>query len=269
MTTIHDQRQLVQRLLDDGSIVDAPTAYYTLYHPPERSTLAVRTNRAGRPQGFAGRFMTGLDLFRPLVTMRARGPEMAADLLAELLLPGRPYIFFASADQLPLAGGSLHVENARPLRLYYLDSRRFRPVVNVLVTRRPTGDGRPRYEINAEGLQAVCGVNWQSPGFAEVYVHTEAQARRRGWGASVLAACSESLIRDGRLPLYLVDEDNAELIALAEAVGFVDSGGATPTPRSSTAATRSIKPRPRPAIRRPRRERRRRRPSPSGTWRRP
>jgi len=88
--TIRDQRQIIQRLLDDTSLVDAPTAYYALYHAPERSALAIRTNRAGRPLGFAGRFTTGIDLFRPLVTLHARGAEMAADLLAELLTPGRP-----------------------------------------------------------------------------------------------------------------------------------------------------------------------------------
>lgn len=223
--TIREQRQIIQRLLDDTSLVDAPTAYYALYHAPERSALAIRTNRAGRPLGFAGRFTTGIDLFRPLVTLHARGAEMAADLLAELLTPGRPYLFFANQNQTPWIGGSMRVENQRVLRIYYLDHTRFRPTVNVLVTQRASADKRPRYEVNSNDLQAVSGVNWMSPGFAEVFVHTDPQARRRGWGTSVLNACTEHLIRSGRQPLYLVEDDNNESIALAESVGYVDSGG--------------------------------------------
>ncbi|MCZ7546672.1 MAG: GNAT family N-acetyltransferase [Anaerolineae bacterium] len=57
-----------------------------------------------------------------------------------------------------------------------------------------------------------------------MYVHTEPGARQRGWGQSVVAACTERVLRDGRTPLYLVDEDNEASRALAENVGYVDTG---------------------------------------------
>ncbi len=222
--SIREQRQIARQLLDDSSPTDAPTAYYGLYHDPARSILATRANGDGRALGFVGRFQTGYDLFRPLVTLRCRTPEVAADLLAEVLVVGRPYILFANLNQLPMIGGSFQVENQRMLHIFYLDSPRFRPVINVMVVEKTTPDGKPRYEINSGGLQAVAGVNWVSPGFAELYVYTEPLARQRGWGRSVAAACVEHLLRDGRLPIYLVEKSNVESMELAQALGFVDSG---------------------------------------------
>ncbi len=222
---IHEARQIISRyLLDDSSIVDAPTAYYALYHDARRSEVRVRLRPSGRADGFVGRFQTGHDLFRPLVTMRCRTADTAADLLAELLTPGRPYLFFASGNQLAYLGGSFALETQRVMHIYYLESKRFRPQINVMVVEKPTPGGLPRFEIHADGLAAVAGINWQSPGFAEVYVHTEPAARRRGWGQAVVTACTEYILRRGRLPLYLVEMDNEESLALAEAVGYVDSG---------------------------------------------
>lgn len=229
MPTLHEHRQRIRHLINDESIVDAPTAYYALYHPPDRSALATYVNAAGRVGGFVGRLQTGHDLFRPLVTLRCQAsgtvaaPEIAADLLAELLTPGRPYLFFANLNQLPHVGGSFHINTQRLLHIYYLDPARFKPTVNVLVVERQGANG-PRFEIHSGGLQAVAGLNWQSPGFAEVYVHTEAEARQRGWGRSVVSACTQAVLAGGRLPLYLVDTGNAESIRLAGALGYVDSG---------------------------------------------
>jgi hypothetical protein len=116
------------------------------------------------------------------------------------------------------------VQNAREMLIYHLDSRHFHPRPNVMVMERPVQGGQPRFEVHSGGLMAVAGINWQSPGFAELYVYTEAPARKRGWGGSVLTACTEYVVRNGRLPLYLVEADNADSRALAEAVGYVDSG---------------------------------------------
>lgn len=222
--SIYQQRQIIRRLLDPNSPVDAPTAYYALHHDPARSTLATRLSANGRhPQGFVGRFQTGHDLFRPLVTLRCATPEVAADLLAEVLVPGRPYILFVNLNQLPLLEGIFQVENRRVLHIHTLSSARFKPVINVMVVEKTAPDGTPRYEIHSGGLQAVSGVNWVSPGFAEIYVHTEPQARERGWGRSVAAACTEHILREGRLPLYLVEEDNEASLELARSLGYADT----------------------------------------------
>ncbi|HML23580.1 MAG TPA: GNAT family N-acetyltransferase [Aggregatilinea sp.] len=222
--SVHEARKQVRLLLDDSSAADAPTAYYALFHPPERSAIFTQKDSAGRVVGFAGRFQTGIDLFRPLMTLRCTDPACAADVLSRALLPGRPYIFFANANQLPLVGGSLRVENERILNIYHLDVSRFKPELNVLVQTRKTADGLPRCVISANGLEAVAGLNWKSPAFAEIYVHVDAQARQRGWGRSVAAAITQLVLAEGRVPLYLVESDNEPSLRLAESLGYVSTG---------------------------------------------
>jgi GNAT superfamily N-acetyltransferase len=219
MLNIREQRGLIQSFIDPDTAADAPTSYYGLYHDPARSSLFARAG-----DGFVGRFQTGIDLFRPLVTMRCFRPEPAADLLSEALTVGRPYLFFAHVNQLPLIGGSLQLNQERILGVYVLDPTRYKVSVNVLVTEKSAVDGTPRAEIHSGGLQAACGVNWQSPGFAEVYVHTEPEARRRGWGRSVLGAVTGRILSSGRLPIYLVELNNEASIGLATGVGYVDTG---------------------------------------------
>jgi len=224
MATLREQRALLAPLLDTSSPADAPTAYYALYHDPNRSSLFVQTNTEGRAAGFVGRFQTGIDLFRPVIVMRCWQPEVAADLLSEALIAGRPYLLFSSVNQLPMAGGSLQISNERLLSIYALDRSRFTPMINVLVVTKTAPDGTPRAEIHSGDLHAVAGVNWQSPGFAEIYVHTDAEARQRGWGRSVAAACTERVLASGRIPLYLVEKDNEASVNLAENLGYVDTG---------------------------------------------
>jgi GNAT superfamily N-acetyltransferase len=221
--SIQEARRIITQLIEDHNVVDAPTAYYALYHDPNRSTIATSVRASGRPQGFVGRFQTGHDLFRPLVSLHCRTPEVAADLMAELLTPGRPYLVFVNQQQAANLGGSFQLEVERRLHIYYLDTRLFRPSVNVMVVERAVPDGPPRFEIRSGGLMAVSGINWMSPGFAEIYVYTEPLARKRGWGRAVVTACAEWVLRSGRLPLYLVEADNEDSIQLAQSVGFVDS----------------------------------------------
>jgi hypothetical protein len=224
MPTLREQRALIAPLLDTSSAADAPTAYYALYHDPNRSTLFVETDTAGKPVGFVGRFQTGVDLFRPVICMRCSLPETAADLLAQALVVGRPYVLFSSANQLPLVGGSLQTSSERILPIYSLDRSRFTPVINVLVVAKTAPDKTPRAEIHSGGLQAVAGVNWQSPGFAEIYVQVEPEARHRGWGRSVAAAVTDRVLASGRLPIYLVEKENEASVQLAESLGYVDTG---------------------------------------------
>ncbi|MBI5929994.1 MAG: GNAT family N-acetyltransferase [Chloroflexi bacterium] len=220
------QRQHVRQLVDDANPTDAPTAYYALFHDPARSALFTSVNSSGAAQGFVGRFQTGQDLFRPLVTMRCKTPEVAHELLQQALMPGRPYIFFVNINQLPIVGDSLKLDNQKIFSIYRLDVTRFNPIMNVLVQRKKAANGTPRSEIVAGNGQvvSVAGVNWQSPGFAEIYVNTDPAARERGYGKSVVAALIEQILREGRLPLYLVETRNDPSRELAEGLGFVDTG---------------------------------------------
>ncbi|MEP7288268.1 MAG: GNAT family N-acetyltransferase [Chloroflexota bacterium] len=220
----HNQRNQLAALLDTTSPADAPTAYYALYHDPKRSTLFIKTDEQHKAIGFVGRFQTGVDLFRPVLVLRCTQAEVAADLLEEALIVGRPYLLFSSLDQLTLVGGSLAVNNERVFSIYALDPAQFAPVVNVLVVQKTAPDGSPRAEIRSGDVQAVAGVNWQSPRFAEIYVSTDPEVRQRGWGKSVVTACTERILSSGRIPIYLVETSNEASVALAQSVGYYDTG---------------------------------------------
>lgn len=221
-----EARRKIRLLIDENSPDDAPTAYYALFHAPERSALFTHQDERGRTLGFVGRFQTGVDLFRPLVTLKCSSPEGAAELLAKALTPGRPYILFAGLNQLAMVGGSMQLENQRILRIYTVEPARFKPEMNVLVLHKTTSGGLPRCEIlDATNKPiAVAGVNWKSPAFAEIYVHTEPQARQKGHGRSVTAALTQRLLADGIRPVYLAESNNLPSVQLVESLGYVDTG---------------------------------------------
>jgi predicted GNAT family acetyltransferase len=138
---------------------------------------------------------------------------------------GRPYILFASLNQLPMVGGSMQVENERILRIYTIDPKRFKSEINVLVEHRTDQKGLPRCVISAEGKDmATAGVNWKSPGFAEIYVYTEPQARNRGWGSHVVSCITTRLLNDGIRPVYLAEHNNEASRNLIESLGYYDTG---------------------------------------------
>jgi RimJ/RimL family protein N-acetyltransferase len=223
-TTLEAQRAAVRQVLDEADPADAPTAYYALYHDPARSKLFIHSDQAGRTLGFAGVFQTGIDLFRPLLTLLCPDAACVRSLLSEALTPGRSYILFARVNQLPLLRDMVRLDQVRILHILRLDPRRFQPVINVLARHEMAYDGTPRCVIEAGGAQAVAGLNWQSPAFAEVFVRTDPPLRGRGLGTSVVAGVTQAVLAGGRTPLYLVEEDNEPSRRIAETLGYVDTG---------------------------------------------
>ena len=73
-------------------------------------------------------------------------------------------------------------------------------------------------------IVAMSGTNWRSPEFAEVFVYVHPQGRGRGWGRSVVSACTALLLEERLRPLYIVDEGNDSSIRIAEALGYIDTG---------------------------------------------
>jgi N-acetylglutamate synthase-like GNAT family acetyltransferase len=179
-----------------------------------------------RIDGFIAVSQTGEDLFRPLVALQASGPEVAVDLLAGTLAPHRPYRIIAPIELAQAMEATLDVTRSTVNRVYQLDEARFRPIVNVLVQRVTNADGAPRFQIESQGkLVAMAGTNWRSPTFAEVFVYVHPRARGRGWGKSVVSACTAELLEERLQPLYIVAEGNETSMRLADAVGYVDTRG--------------------------------------------
>lgn len=224
MLTLDEQRAEIRSLIDDRSPADAFTAYYALHHDPKRTTLFVRRNPAGRVDGFLARAQTGMDLFTPIVALRAENKDCALALFREGLVPDRPYYLVAPLELGGTVNRYLTVSDPELLRIYRLDPARFDPQINILTVSNPAPDGSPRYEIASNGVvNAAAGVNWRSPRFAEVYVFTQPEARGRGWGQAVVSALVSVLLKDGLTPLYVVNDQNTASISLAEGVGFVDT----------------------------------------------
>jgi RimJ/RimL family protein N-acetyltransferase len=227
------KRRAIRELLDEGSAADAMAVYYALYHPDERTRLFVQQEeKRQNTRAYVAVCRTGIDLFRPLLTMRLDidDPEGAARLIHRALTPGASVFIHGPLAYRPLLSALFDIKLEQQLRLFALSQARFQPVVNVLVMRSATPDGLPRYIIrpsNAESeneIGASAALNWQSPDFAEVTVYTNPQYRNRGWGRSVVSALARDLLQSGKTPLYQVSPQNEASLNVAHALGFVDTG---------------------------------------------
>lgn len=226
------QRRAIRPLLDERSAVDAMAVYYALYHPDERTRLITHDDARGQTDAYVAVSRTGIDLFRPLLTLRLNqdDPEGAAELIHQALSPGASVFVHSPVEYRPLLAAFFKINSEQKLQLHQLEPRRFEPVVNVLVMRSATPDGLPRYIIKPTGVDgdneigASATLNWQTPHFAEVTVYTNPQQRQRGWGRSVVSSLIRDLLEDGKTPLYEVSPQNEASLNLARSLGFVDTG---------------------------------------------
>lgn len=231
-----DPREAIRHLLRPREPADALASYYAFYHPQERTTIVPYPEGATRATGYVALSRTGIDLFRPLVTMRlpATTPaeldlEAGVILLRRAVPAGSPVIIHTDSRTLPLLRAICQIDREQPLRLLRLNPRRYEPLINIFVARSDTPDGFPRFAVrNPPGdpngtIVASAGVNWMSPTFADVVLRTQNGFRRQGYARSVLSSLIEYLIGTGRSPLYTVDAGNEASLELARDAGFVDT----------------------------------------------
>lgn len=225
--SLTDRRNAMRHLLDEQNSADARAAYYAFNHPENRSTLVTYLPNTARARGYVCLSRTGLDLFRPLVTLRLPLGDMlaTADLIYSALPVGAPVLMSVPENHLPVIKGLFNIERETLTSILALDRGRFQPVINVLVTSETGSNGLLRYVIRRDGeTVASASVNWQSRRFAEIGVETRLDQRRQGWGRSVVAALCQHLLEQGKRPLYVVASNNAASIQLAESVGFINTG---------------------------------------------
>jgi hypothetical protein len=225
LTALNERRRAIRHLLSPTDPADALTSYYALWHDPRRTQLTLHYDDRHQVDGFITVSQTGVDLFRPLVTLRAPGEAAVAELLHAALAPNRSYYLIAPVTLASAFRDQVAFKQSSLNRIYLLDPARFEPIINVLVQRVSAADGAPRFEIESQGeTMAMSGTNWRSPTFAEVFVYAHPSARSRGWGKSVVSACTAALLEEKLRPLYIVEEGNEASIRTAEAVGYVDTG---------------------------------------------
>jgi ribosomal protein S18 acetylase RimI-like enzyme len=225
LNELNEIRRLIRPLLSPGDPADALVSYYALWHDPRRTRLTLHRDAHGKVDGFLVVAQTGADLFRPLVTLRAPGPEAVATLLADALAPHRPYHIIVPVRLASAVRDHLHLEKSALTRLYVLEPSHFQPIINVLVQRVVGAEGAARCQIESQGqVMALAGINWRSPAFAEIFVYVHPSGRGRGWGRSVVSACTTALLEEHVRPLYTVDEDNEASQHIADALGYADTG---------------------------------------------
>ena len=224
--SLDERRAAMRHLLDEKRHADSRASYYAFHHPTNRTTLVTWQPDTIRATGYLCFSRTGLDLFRPIISMRL--PEQVHDAIALLdhALPTGASILMSVPDKdMPVIRARFDIQTSSETAFMALDRGRFQPIINVLVTSNRDPNGQPRFHIRNQGeIAASAGVNWQSPRFAEVSVNTNPQYRRNGYGRSVLAGLSQHLIENGRTPMYVVSTENRASIDLARSVGFIDTG---------------------------------------------
>lgn len=224
LNELKEKRRALRPLLSPVDPVDALASYYGLWHDPQRTQLTLHYDAGQRVDGFTVVAQTGVDLFRPLVTLHAPSQEVGQTLLRSALQPGRPYHIIVPVTLAPAVREEIELTRSSLTRVYRLDPGRFQPVINVLVQRVDTAKGALRFQIESQGqIMAMAGINWQSPTFAEIFVYVHPRGRGRGWGKSVVSTCTAALLDQRVQPLYTVEEDNLASIRIAESLGYVDT----------------------------------------------
>lgn len=219
------ERYRLAPLVDSRLPRDAMVAYYGLQHPADRVVVYGYYQVSHAPSGFLTLAQTGFDLFRPIAVPFVGSPAALKALLSVSLQRGRPVVLHLPAEQRAWAEEMVDLSETRTMELYRLDTKAFRPEINVLVVPVPSPTGLPRFEVRSgEVVRASAGVNWKGDLFAEVYVESQPEAANQGHRRSALAAIAGQLLSEGRLPLHQVGE--ADLAAQAEAhwVGFRRTG---------------------------------------------
>ncbi|NLE45565.1 MAG: GNAT family N-acetyltransferase [Chloroflexi bacterium] len=225
MGELEARRRRVRSMLNLSAPADALYAYYALYHDPTRTQLAIHEDSRGRIDGFVAVCQTGQRLFEPTVVLRTPDAIAARELLHGALVGGRPYYLIATLDLRDPVMAALEVTSADVNQVFRIDLSRFAPAVNVMVAPEKGPGGSPHFVIRSQGqVAASAGTNWISPYFAELFVQTDPVVQRRGWGKAVAEACTTWVLRTGRQPLYIASERNHASVALAESIGFVDTG---------------------------------------------
>ncbi|MCB8946017.1 MAG: GNAT family N-acetyltransferase [Ardenticatenaceae bacterium] len=220
-------RQAIRHLLNERSPLDGIADYFAFHYPEERTQIMTYPIDAALATGYVALSRTGIDLFRPFVTLRLPPDDMTGslELLYKAIAPETAVILNMLPTDAPLLTALLDVQAEENINILVLDEDQFEPIINVLVTESASNNQYPRFIIRSQDeIAASAGINWQNNFFAEITVTTNPRHRRQGFGRSVVAAAVNHVLANGRLPLYAVADNNEASLQLAQRLGFRDKG---------------------------------------------
>lgn len=227
--SLSDRRRAIRHLLNEQNPADALATYLAFYHADNRTILRPFPFESTRAEGFVTLSRTGVDLFRPFVSMRLpiQDLQKSADIIYEAIDVGTAVILQTPERYAPLIQALFDVHTEETLKIFKLDQAVYKPTINVFVTQdvSPTNN-LPRFIIrnrDNNDIAASASLNWQTRNFAEIAVFTHPDYRRRGWGRSVVSSLVNYILDNGRIPLYTASQTNVASRQLAERVGFIDT----------------------------------------------
>ena len=219
-----ENRDSLRSLIDVRSAADALASYYGLVHECDRVQLYGYYRNNHSLSGFMAVAQTGIDLFRSLAIPFVGTQQGLLELVLGGLQPGRHYLLYLPVEQQEYLIGTAELTSLEVSNLLRLDTRGFEPVLNVLIERRHTPDGLPRYEIKSSNGFAAAGINWQTEHAAEIYAEGDVPGYRRGFTKAVLGGLISQLIHD-RLTVFLrVPDDDYRSFEDAFDLGFKPTG---------------------------------------------
>jgi hypothetical protein len=219
-----ESRDNLRMLLDVRSAADALASYYALFHDCSRVQLYGYYPNAENLSGFLTIAQTGIDLFRPLVIPFAGTRQGLQELVKAAVLPGRRYLVYLPVEQQEYLIGVADLSGIQVSNLLRLDARGFEPVINVLLERRQSPGGNPRFEIRSKDGFAAAGINWRTEFAAEIYAEGDAIGYRRGFTKSVLGALIHQMLQE-KLTIFLrVPDDDYRSFEDAFDLGFKPTG---------------------------------------------
>ena len=219
--------QAIRHLLNERSPIDGIADYFAFHHPQDRTQIVTYPGDGQKATGYVALSRTGIDLFRPFVTLRLPPNDMdgGVELLHRAIVPDTAVILNTLPTDAPLLQALFTIQAEETINILVLDESQFEPIINVLVTETASNNQYPRFTIRSnDETAASAGINWQTDYFAEISVNTNPRHRRQGFGRSVVSAAVNYVLANGRIPLYAVTTNNDASLQLAQSLGFVDKG---------------------------------------------
>jgi hypothetical protein len=219
-----ENRGELARIINQRSPQDAFAAYFALEHPADRVRIFVSRSNASKVVGFLIKAQTGYDLFRPLLIPFTVSSQDLNSLLEAAVIDTQQALISLPKDQIEQVSKHFRIEAKSVSELLRLDPKSYKQIINVLVMGEDTAMGWPRFEVRSgELVVAATGVNWSGERFSEIYIE-QLPDLTQDYASSLLSAIAGRLLKERKIALLRLAENERRFSAAAQEVGFKPTG---------------------------------------------